>query len=106
MTQFLVLPRVSLGPLIFPYCGNEVEQELRPSGNGDREAILVRAGLCDVEGDRASNVYDSILGSEKYLKLFKRIQTFCWSKNLAKTEQFDLKIFDPISISLFAHTRN
>ena len=31
----------------------EVEQEQRPSGNGDREAIVVGAGLCDGEGERA-----------------------------------------------------
>ena len=29
------------------------EQEQRPSGNGDREAIVVGAGLCDGEGERA-----------------------------------------------------
>ena len=32
---------------------SEVEQEQRPSGNGDREAIVVVAGLCDGEGERA-----------------------------------------------------
>ena len=32
---------------------SEVEQEKRPSGNGDREAIVVGAGLCDGEGERA-----------------------------------------------------
>ena len=32
---------------------SEVEQEQRPSGNGDREAIVVGAGLCDGEGERA-----------------------------------------------------
>ena len=26
---------------------SEVEQEQRPSGNGDREAIVAGAGLCD-----------------------------------------------------------
>ena len=29
---------------------SEVEQEQRPSGNGDREAIVVVAGLCEGEG--------------------------------------------------------
>ena len=37
---------------------SEVEQEQRPSGNGDREAIVVGAGLCDGEVERAYTVYD------------------------------------------------
>ena len=49
----------------------EVEQEQRPSGNGDREAIVVGAGLCNGEGERAYTVYDPILGG-KYLIYFKR----------------------------------
>ena len=36
-----------------PILLNEVEQEQRPSGKGDREAIVVGAGLCDGEGERA-----------------------------------------------------
>ena len=36
---------------------SEVEQEQRPSGNGDREAIVVGAGLCDGEGERAYTAY-------------------------------------------------
>ena len=35
----------------------EVEQEQRPSGNEDREAIVVGAGLCDGEGERAYTAY-------------------------------------------------
>ena len=31
----------------------EVQQEQRPSGNEDREAIVVGTGLCDGEGERA-----------------------------------------------------
>ena len=81
---------------------SEVEQEQRPSGNGDREAIVVGAGLCDGEGERAYIVYDPIVGGGKYLKNFKR---FAGAKNLATTEQFDLNTFDPFSISLFAHTK-
>ena len=48
------------------------EQEQRLSGNGDREAIVVEAGLCDDEGERAYTVYDPMLGEEKYLIYFKR----------------------------------
>ena len=36
---------------------SEVEQEQRHSGNGDREAIVVGAGFCDGEGERAYTAY-------------------------------------------------
>ena len=45
---------------IYPYIHillSEVEQEQRPSGNRDREAIVVGAGLCDGEGERAYIAY-------------------------------------------------
>ena len=48
-----------------PILLSEAEQEKRPYGYGDRGAIVVRAGLCDREGDRAYTVYDPILGGEK-----------------------------------------
>ena len=37
-----------LGAAYNPILLSEVEQEERPSGNEDREAIVARAGLCDV----------------------------------------------------------
>ena len=40
-----------------PILLSEVEQEQRPIGNGDREAIVVEAGLCDGEGERAYIAY-------------------------------------------------
>ena len=43
---------------------SEVEQEQRPSGNGDREAIVVGAGLCDGEGERAYTEYAPTLEGE------------------------------------------
>ena len=46
MSPFPLVPYV-------PILLSEVEQEQRPSGNGDREAIVVGAGLCDGEGERA-----------------------------------------------------
>ena len=49
----------SLPPAYIPILLNEVEQEQRPSGNGDREAIVVGAGLCDGEGERANIAYAS-----------------------------------------------
>ena len=42
-----------LGAAYIPILLSEVEQEQRPSGNEDREAIVVGAGLCDGEGERA-----------------------------------------------------
>ena len=42
-----------LGAAYVPILLSEVEQEKRPSGNGDREAIVVGAGLFDGEGERA-----------------------------------------------------
>ena len=36
---------------------SELEQEQRPNGNGNREAIVVGAGLCDGEGERAYTGY-------------------------------------------------
>ena len=36
---------------------SEVEQEQRPSGSGDREAVVAGAGLCDGEGERAYTAY-------------------------------------------------
>ena len=46
-----------LGAAYIPILPSEVEHEQRPSGNGDREAIVVRAGLCDGEGERAYTAY-------------------------------------------------
>ena len=47
----------SLGVAYIPILLSEVEQEQRPSGNEDREAIVVGAGLCDGEGERAYTAY-------------------------------------------------
>ena len=53
-----------------PILLSEVEQERRSSGKGDHEEIVVGAGLCDGEGERAYTVYDPILGEKKYLIYF------------------------------------
>ena len=47
----------NLGAAYIPILLSEVEQEQRPSGNGDREAIVVGAGLCDGEGERLYIAY-------------------------------------------------
>ena len=41
----------------FPILLSEVEQEQKLSGNGDREAIVAGAGLCNCEGERAYIAY-------------------------------------------------
>ena len=41
-----------LGAAYVPILLSEVEQEQRPSGNGDHKAIVVGAGLCDSEVER------------------------------------------------------
>ena len=46
-----------LGAAYYPILLSEVEQEQRPSGNEDREAIVLGAGLCDGEGERAYTAY-------------------------------------------------
>ena len=46
-----------LGAAYIPILLSEVKQEQRPGGNGDREAIVVGAGLCEGEGERAHAGY-------------------------------------------------
>ena len=46
-----------LGAAYVPILLSEVEQEQRPSMNGDREVIVVGAGLCDSEGERAYTAF-------------------------------------------------
>ena len=41
-----------------PILLSEVEQVQRPSGNGNREAIVVGADVCDGESERAYSVFD------------------------------------------------
>ena len=42
-----------LGAAFVPILLSEVEQDQRPSANGDRGAVVVGAGLCNGEGERA-----------------------------------------------------
>ena len=55
-----------------PILLSEVEQERRPSGNGDREAIVVGAGLCDGEGERAYTAYAPHFDIFALRKLFSK----------------------------------
>ena len=41
MYQFFLVPLSPLGPLMFPSLLGEVQQDHRPGGSGDREAIVV-----------------------------------------------------------------
>ena len=49
-------PRL-LGAAYIPIMLSEAEQEQRLSGNGDRGAIVVGAGLCDGEGEHVYTGY-------------------------------------------------
>ena len=62
-SQFPLVPR-GLGAAYVPILLSEVEQEQRSSGNGDREVIVVGAGLCDGEGERAYTGYAPTLEGE------------------------------------------
>ena len=71
MTVPLVFPISSsapraLGAAYVPILLSEVEQEQRPSGNGDREAIVVVADHCDDEGERAYTIHDPTLIIRRY----------------------------------------
>ena len=65
-----------LGAAYVPILLSEVEQEQRPSGIGDREAIVVGAGLCDGEGERAYTAYDPILVDKSILNASQDFSTF------------------------------
>ena len=55
-TPFHLVPEAPWAAYV-PILLSEVEQEQRLSGNGDREAFVVGAGLCDGEGERAYTGY-------------------------------------------------
>ena len=56
MSSFPLVPRGLSGASYIPILLNEVEKEQRPSVNRDNKAIIVEAGLCDGEGERAYTV--------------------------------------------------
>ena len=79
-----------IGAAYIPILLSEVEQEQRPSGNGDRVAIVVGAGLCVGEGERAYPAYTPHLCFRELTYLFRELQWF-WL-NFVVTW---LKIFKP-----------
>ena len=68
-------PLVSLWDAYVPILLREVEQDQRPSRNGDREAIVVGVGLCDGEGERAYTGYAPTLegkSTENFVETFTK----------------------------------
>ena len=74
----------SLGAAYMPILLSEVEQEQRPSGNEDREAIVVGAGLCDGEGERAYTAYAPHYGLHEIGR--KELGRPFWSNNLGRID--------------------
>ena len=83
MTPFPLVPRGSLGTAYVSILLTEVEQERRPSGNGDREAILVGAGLCDGEGERAYTA-----NAPEYNIFASRTNVFSFLEDVSATKTF------------------
>ena len=75
-----------LGAAYIPILLSEVEQEQITSENGDREAIVVGAGLCDGEGERAFTAYApqyDISGNWHIFSLsLKGVGSILWSLGL------------------------
>ena len=65
-----------LGAAYIPILLSEVEQEQRPSGNGDREAIVVGTGLCDGEGEGAYTGYAPTLEQGRSKSTALRLCTY------------------------------
>ena len=57
ISSIIRLITVTYGAAYVPILLRKVEQERRPSGNGDREAIEVGVGLCDGEVEHAHIEY-------------------------------------------------
>ena len=73
------MPRGPLGAAYVLILLSEVEQEQRPSGNGDRDAIVVGTGLCDGEGERAYTEYAPNLEgdrSENFLRHLQKVKFY------------------------------
>ena len=82
------MSRFPLGPLgaaYIPILLSEVEQEQRLSGNGDREAIVVGAGFCDGEGERAYTGYapQFIRNFSANVFSLRRFGIFCFAETSA-----------------------
>ena len=57
MSPFPLVARNPFRTAYIPILLSEVKQEQRLSGNSDREAIVVGAGLCHGVGERAYSTY-------------------------------------------------
>ena len=65
MPPFPLVPGAPLGPLMFPSCQARSNRSKDLTGTEVVEAVVMGAGLCDDEGERAHTVYDLILGGER-----------------------------------------
>ena len=75
VSPFPLVPRGPFGAAYVPILLSEVEQEQRPSGNRDCEAIVVGGGLCDGEGERAYTGYAPTIerkGTENFVETFMK----------------------------------
>ena len=81
------LPPRPLRAAYVPILLSEIEQEQRPSGNGDREAIVVGAGLCAGEGERAYTAH-----SPHYI-FASRTNVFSCLEDVSATKTFRSKLF-------------
>ena len=96
--EYVPISSSALRPLeaaYIPILLSEVEQEQRPSGKEDREAIVVGAGLCDGDGERAYTTYAphyAISGSwHIYSMSWKGVGLFSWSLGLKFLRQMTRK---------------
>ena len=81
---YVLISSSALRPLetaYVPILLSEVEQEQSPSGNGDCEATVVRAGLCDGEGERAYTAYDPAFYFRPISQTFTNSTYLCRPKN-------------------------
>ena len=69
-----------LGAAFVPILLSEIEQAQRPSGNGDREAIVLGAGLCDGEGECAYTAY-----APHYIIFASRTNVFSFLEDVSAT---------------------
>ena len=76
------------GAAYVPILISEVEQEQRPSGNRDRETIVVGAGLCDNGDKRAYTAYAPHYSPES----FGRVTVFLVNRPLFRSDRDSLPI--------------
>ena len=92
-----------LGASYIPILLSEVEQEQRPSGNRDREAIVVGAGLCDGDGEHAytgyaphiiRNVSANVFSLRRFCMFFLHCTTLhlLYRRNAYKDDRYQVQV--------------